>query len=59
MVLFPGSYDGIFIYFAALGCIIEVGFLFINLCLLVLLIYPGVSVILVDCCGVVPGAGRQ
>jgi hypothetical protein len=51
IVLFLGSYDVIFISFVVLGYIIEMGFL-INLFLLFLLVYPGFSVILVDCCGV-------
>jgi hypothetical protein len=60
-VLFPGSYDVIFLSSVVLGYIIEVGFLFINLFLLFLsfIAYPGFSVILVDCCGVVTRSSRR
>jgi hypothetical protein len=53
IVIHPGSYNVIFISFVVLSYISEVGFVLINLFLLFLLVYPGFSVILVDCCGVV------
>jgi hypothetical protein len=51
--LLLGSYDVTLFPFVVFGYISEVGFVLINLFLLFLLVYPGISVKLVDCCGVV------
>jgi hypothetical protein len=45
--------------FVVLGYINEVVFLLINSFLLFLSVYPGVPVLLVDCCGVVAGSRQR